>query len=358
MFVPYRSLMTLGSAVIVAATALAQAPAVKPAARPGADPALATVNGEPITRSEIQGLLTQFSIPQGEEKIAYEKAIDLLVNTRLLTQFLNKQKIVPPAKDVDNEIARYEKELKAQNSSLQNALAQGGTTPGEFRQRIARSLQWRQYVLSIATDAELKRYAEQNRDTFNGAQVRASHILVAVDENASEEEKEKAKQKILGIKKDIDAGKIAFADAANKYSDDPGNKATPSGGDLDYFHRKGKFIEAFSAAAFGLKKNVVSEPVLTEYGWHLIKVTDRKEGRPVDYQQQMDLIRNQYAADLQNKIVTNERKNAKIEIKPMPSDLIPKDSIEIPADAPKGASPAQPKGTTAKPATPKTAAPK
>src|SRR5262249_52179225 len=150
-----------------------------------------------------------------------------------------------------------------------------GLTPEEYRNRIAQRLQWRAFITNKMTDAELKAYVARNPDLFSGTQVRASHILLKVDPKAPTAEKEAVRQKLLAIKQEIESGKISFADAANKYSEDDGNVETKSGGDLGFFARRGQFIEPFTAAAFALKdkKGAVSDPIETEYGYHLIQVT-------------------------------------------------------------------------------------
>ena len=93
-------------------------------------------------------------------------------------------------------------------------------------------------------------------------------------------------------------------------------------------------IEAFSAAAFAQKKGVVSDPVETEYGYHLILVTDRKEGNPVNPATLLKTVKenilNQYGFDLQSQIVADAKKTAKIDIKPQPADILPPATITPP----------------------------
>ena len=136
---------------------------------------------------------------------------------------------------------------------------------------------------------------------------------------------------------------MTFAQAANKYSEDPAN-AGGAGGDLDYFTLSSGFIPEFTDVAFRLKKGSVSEPVETIYGYHLIQVTDRKEGRPVDFEQNKPYILNAYAGELQKNLLTEERKRAKIEIKPMPKDLFPPTAPDAPATT-KGEAPATKPGS-------------
>ncbi len=70
-------------------------------------------------------------------------------------------------------------------------------------------------------------------------QVKASHIFLGVPPDATSDAKEAAKKKLAAIKAEIDSGKISFADAANKYSEDDANKGSPNGGDLGYFTPQG-----------------------------------------------------------------------------------------------------------------------
>jgi parvulin-like peptidyl-prolyl isomerase len=316
------------------------------------DQVLANVNGETITREELYRIFNQVGVPPGaeSEQDVYRIGLEGLVNSKLVKQYLAKQKALDVTeKEVDAEFADFEKKLKADGQDVRVALASHGITIPQVREDMKSALRWRKYLDAVATDANLKKFVASNQDVFNRTQVRASHIVVRVEPDAPAADKEKARQKLLGIKKEIDAGKITFADAANKFSEDDGNKSSPSGGDLGFFLRRGQFNEQFTTAAFALKKATVSEPVETPFGYHLILVTDRNEGTPVDFEQQKLLIRNEYASDLHERIVAAERKTAKIKVEPMPADLFPKAPPQQPGGAPTspGAAPASPGGAAA-----------
>lgn len=124
------------------------------------------------------------------------------------------------------------------------------------------------------TDAMVKKYYNDNKEQFShGEEIRAQHILVAVDKNASAETQATAKEKILSIQQQLKDGKD-FAALAKEYSDDPGSKGT--GGDLGFFGH-GAMVKSFEDAAFATAIGQVSAPVHSDYGWHLIKVNARKE---------------------------------------------------------------------------------
>ena len=99
--------------------------------------------------------------------------------------------------------------------------------------------------------------ANMNQDA---TQISAKHILVSTQKEAQE------------LKTKIDNNEISFEDAAKKYSSCPSGS---QGGDLGYFPR-GVMVKSFEEAAFSAEKNKVTEPVQTQFGWHLIKVTDKK----------------------------------------------------------------------------------
>lgn len=123
-------------------------------------------------------------------------------------------------------------------------------------------------------ESDLKTYYEQNAQRLGGQEERrASHILIAVAKGAAATERESAKAKaeqlLAAVKKTPDS----FAETAKKNSQDPGS--APNGGDLDFFAR-GAMTKPFEEAAFALKKGEMSNLVETEFGYHIIRVTDIK----------------------------------------------------------------------------------
>ena len=112
-------------------------------------------------------------------------------------------------------------------------------------------------ILGIIFIGSAKIGAKMNQDV---TQVSAKHILVSTQKEAQD------------LKTKIDNNEISFEDAAKKYSSCPSGQ---QGGDLGYFPR-GVMVKPFEEAAFSADVNKVTEPVQTQFGWHLIKVTDKK----------------------------------------------------------------------------------
>ncbi|MGB8657396.1 MAG: peptidylprolyl isomerase [Candidatus Zixiibacteriota bacterium] len=121
------------------------------------------------------------------------------------------------------------------------------------------------------SDEEVNRYYQEHRDEFKIDQT-ADLSYVFFEKKASPADEEAAKKRILDIRNDILQGED-FGEIAKENSDD--NGSAKNGGDLGWFG-KGMMVPAFEQAAFSLKVGEVSEPVKTQFGWHLIKVTDKR----------------------------------------------------------------------------------
>ena len=123
-------------------------------------------------------------------------------------------------------------------------------------------------------EQDIKTYYEQNLQRLSGQeQRRASHILINAAKDAPAAEREKARVKADGLLADVRKDSKSFAQLARKNSDDPGSAA--NGGDLDFF-AKGAMVKAFEDAVFALKKGEISAVVETEFGFHIILLTDIK----------------------------------------------------------------------------------
>ncbi len=124
------------------------------------------------------------------------------------------------------------------------------------------------------SEADVKSYYEQNAARLSGQEERrASHILITAAKTASQEERDKALAKAKELLQLVKQKPESFAEVARKNSQDPGSAA--NGGDLDFFAR-GAMVKPFEEAAFALKKGEISDVVTSDFGFHIIKVTDIK----------------------------------------------------------------------------------
>ncbi|HEY2023810.1 SurA N-terminal domain-containing protein [Paraburkholderia sp.] len=150
------------------------------------------------------------------------------------------------------------------------------------------------------SDADLKKYYDDHIAQFRtDGEVRASHILIAAPKDASASDKAKAKQKAEELLAQVKAHPDQFAQIAQQNSQDPGSAS--KGGDLGYFGR-GMIAggQAFDDAVFALKKDEISGIVQTDFGFHIVKVTDVKPAvtRPFDE------VKDQIAKELKTQLAT------------------------------------------------------
>jgi peptidyl-prolyl cis-trans isomerase D len=145
----------------------------------------------------------------------------------------------------------------------------------------------------IALDPdEARKYYDSNRDQFVSKQERqASHILIAVDAAASATEKEKAREKAQELSQQLKQKPDRFGELAKQYSQDPGSAG--NGGDLGYFGR-GTMPKPFEDAVFAMKAGEISAPVETQYGFHIIRLTNTKGGEGRSFEE----ARSQIEAEL------------------------------------------------------------
>ena len=132
-------------------------------------------------------------------------------------------------------------------------------------------------------EADLKTYYEQNQARLSGAQERrASHILINAAKDAPAADREKAKARATELLAGVRAASATFAETAKKYSQDTGS--APAGGDLDFFGR-GAMVKPFEDAAFAMKKGDISDVVESDFGYHIIQVTDIKEPKQKSFEE-------------------------------------------------------------------------
>ena len=144
----------------------------------------------------------------------------------------------------------------------------------------------------VVAPADLKAYYDQNAQRLGAKEERrASHILITAAKTAPEADRLKAKSKADELAALVKKSPATFADIARKNSQDPGS--APAGGDLDFFAREA-MVKPFSDAAFAMKKGDVSDVVESEFGYHIIKLTDIKEAR----QRSFDEMKPELEADV------------------------------------------------------------
>ncbi|WP_050615080.1 peptidylprolyl isomerase [Bacillus testis] len=229
---------------------------------------VATVNGEKITKDDLYQVLS---------KQYGSSVIKTLINNKIIEQEAEKENVKINEKDVKKELNKFIEEYGGEDT-FNAALEQSGLTLADFKTDIRNYLKVKE-ILSPKikiTDKEMKEYFEENKDDYKQPeQVEASHILVDTEEKAKE------------IKAKLDKGED-FATLAKENSTD--TASAEDGGKLGYFG-KGEMTEEFEKAAFAMKSGEISEPVKTDYGYHIIKVTGKKEEKEANFKDVKDEIK-------------------------------------------------------------------
>lgn len=226
----------------------------------------------------------------GDEEISQDELNDVLVEkygAETLNQLISERIVKKETDKADIEVTDEEVEAEYQNMAnqyngvegLQAAIAQANLTEEDLREDIKSNIALEKLLKPQveASDEEIAAYYEENKDEFSqGEQVNASHILV-------EEEKE-----AQDIVKKLEDGED-FAALAKEYSIDEGTKE--NGGELGFFGR-GEMVEEFDQVAFDLKKDEISEPIKSDFGYHIIEVHEKQDAKTISLDESKDKIKN------------------------------------------------------------------
>lgn len=261
----------------------------------GSADAIATVNNVPIKRAaydaEVKRYEQQLTLmgqtpDAGKTAEMKNRVLDGLIGREVLRQEADRQKIKVEPAEVDKQIDALKKRFPSPEE-YEATLKKMNTTESELKANFTQDLAIRKLVDQevggkvVVTPEETKKYYESNPTMFKRPEtIRASHILVKVDQNASEADKAKAKEKITEIQKRIQKGED-FAVVAKEVSDCPSKE---KGGDLGTFAR-GQMVGPFEQAAFALKPGEVSGIVETQFGFHIIKLVEKKEAGDVSFEE-------------------------------------------------------------------------
>ena len=249
------------------------------------DEVIAVVNGENILRLELDRILDTIRDKVSKSRLyrVEKRILSDLVTQLLLKQFIKKEGIQIAQSRIEDEIKKFRENLKenpeAKDKSLEGLLEEQGGSIGELRVALDISFSIDDYLDKSVTEDELKEYFNENIGAFSGETVTASHILLDTKNIKDEDKLKEIKEKILRIKEELDNG-ADFAKLAEEKSDCPSAK---KGGELGTFGRN-EMVKEFTDAVFATDVNSISEPVKTQFGYHIIKVTDKQGGKDIKFE--------------------------------------------------------------------------
>jgi peptidyl-prolyl cis-trans isomerase C len=199
--------------------------------------------------------------------------------------------------------------LQQQNSNLDDFLVRNHQTESSLRTLFSYDLGWNKYVAKNTNDDNLQALFKQFHEQFDGTERRVSHILLRPDGVADPTKIKALVEQASKLRDQINSGKLKFEEAAEKFSAGPSRSR---GGDLGYIPVNGVMVEQFSKAAFALKPDEISEPLVTPFGVHLIKVTDIKPGKKT-WQDVRDALQQKLSDFLMNRLMKNQLDQAVVE---------------------------------------------
>jgi len=292
-----------------AGAAVPSMPAASGAAAPGI--ILARVNGREIPARELEQTVRIYIgnsgqdpklVPPDKLKQLRKQLLESLVSSELLYQASQKAGIVVP----DDAVTQQLRSLQGRFASGEefNKFVQGqGITLADMKERMRRNLSTEQLVKKEVkpppspSDTEIADYYQKNKARMRREEaVKLSEIFVRADSRTSPDARTKARQKIESILKEVRGGKD-FATLARQHSESP--DAT-QGGEMGYVTRNGT-LPALASAAFPLKTGETSDVVETPFGYHILKVTERKPAGDVTLKEAKPQI---------SKIVSDQKERA------------------------------------------------
>jgi len=288
---------------------------------------VATVEGQDIKKEELEAALTAALARQGipaDQLPGDQKAqgYRMLLNDLITEKLVTKRSAQIEVKDED--IAAQFEQFRTRfgtAEAFEEQMKQSGQSVDKIKTDIRAYLKQQNWVQEQvkdapkATDADAEEYFTKNPNDFKKPeQVRASHILVAVPADATEEQVGEKKKLADAITVRVKGGE-AFDKLAAELSEDP--SAKQNSGDLNFFTRE-QMVPEFANAAFGMQKGEISAPVKSQFGFHIIQLTDRKDAETMvleSVKPRLLAFLNQRMRDTQiQKVLTELREKAEVKI--------------------------------------------
>ena len=260
---------------------------------------LAKVNGEPIQRNDFERALKVLEaraggqVPAERRDEIFRGLLDQLVTYHVLAQEAHKRNLDATDAEVQQRIAEVRQQFPNEQA-FSAALKQRGMDPKQFETdtrndvTVNKLMQAEAATATLVGEQDAKAFYDKNPDKFKQPeQVRASHIFKRVPPGTDAAGKQKIRASLEPVLKQVKAG-ADFAELAKKHSEDASAQA---GGDLNYFG-PGQMVPEFEKVAYQLKPGETSDIVETQFGFHIIKVTDKRPGRTIPFPEVKEQIAN------------------------------------------------------------------
>ena len=270
---------------------------------------LATVNGTPITESDLEFLYLSRGVREEMRPSVRKRYIEQLINRSLLKEFLLARNIKAPNSIIKDRVARAEKLITQEGLNFDETLKKLGYTRASFAEEVALPLAWQAHARLAITDKSIATYWKSHRSKFDGTEVRAAHIVKRLPRDANDDDKKALTQELSQIRQALVDKKTTFSEAAAENSDSPSGK---DGGNLGQFAFHGRMPQDLTKVAFTLKTGEISDPFDTPFGVHILTVTEVIPG-DLSLEDARGEIFHELSGKLQTGLISQLRAKARID---------------------------------------------
>ncbi len=285
---------------------------------------VARVNGSAIAKQElldrVEAVKQRMHLPPGQTPMqVYRIVLGELVDFELLYQASTQRQAAATPEEVEAEFQKLRAQFPSEEA-FQQQLAAESVSAERLKAMLLKDLSVQKLVETqlassvVISDEEKRRFYEENTESMQQPeQLRLRHILTRVPETAGEGQKAQLREKLEGLRRQIEQG-ADFAKLARENSDDTGSRE--EGGEMTI--RRGQTVEPFETAAFALQPGGLSPVVETRYGYHIIQLLERTPARQVPYEEVQERIEQFLEQQAVQEKVRQEievlKRNAKIEV--------------------------------------------
>jgi parvulin-like peptidyl-prolyl isomerase len=270
------------------------------------DRVVAVVNQEIITFSEVEKMSRSLQVEiQTEDRLErrervqeiFRKVLEKLIEEKLIDQEAKKSGIKVTSKEVEGAIEEVKRRYAVDQENFEKLLAAEGVTLETFKKEIEKQIlrtkviNWAVKVEPTAGEKELRDFYQKHIDRYRvNESYRISHILFPIPKDASLEQSREIRKRSQKVLERIKGGED-FGEMALLYSEDPSSRK--DGGDMGYFKR-GELLPTLEREALRLQVGEVSGVIRTEFGFHIVKLLDRKGGEPPSFEEVKEKVQADY----------------------------------------------------------------
>ena len=270
---------------------------------------LASVNGTKISEADRATFLALRGLPAQQDSVLQSRVLEELIERELVRQFLASRKTEPPLEQQQAAVEVAKTRLRGLGYDPEEFLKQLGIDDERLRQEVSLPLAWQHHVQRVITDKQIREHFRENQTRFDGSRLEVWQIFIPY---AAGELKGKAAPQTLATLREIRQTILAgteFATVAKARSQAP---TAAEGGKVGWIGPVGDLPEAVTRAAYLLKGNEISEPVLSPVGGHLVTVKGVQPG-DISLEDARPQVIQELSQKLWTETVTSARQAAKIE---------------------------------------------